>query len=102
MPGSKTDEALGRAIASGFFIRNLNLCFAFVDGIHTPDGCMSDVFVCEEAIKKGIIVLDDIRNVYGTQPYAHLLWAAVNKSKHLGGWEHFPSPDNWQHTILNK
>jgi len=41
------------------FIKNQTLCFAFVDGLHTPVGVTTDI----ESVKhcKGIVAVDDIR-----------------------------------------
>lgn len=83
-------------------INDMNLCFAFADGLHTVEACRSDVLTCEQSLGSGLIIVDDIRNVYGTQPYAHKLFEMVKGLEHDTGWEHYPSPENWQYTLIYK
>ena len=83
-------------------IRDMNLCFAFVDGLHTPEACKSDILVCQEAVKQGVVVVDDIRNAYGSQFYADAIFNMVKSLDYKNGWAHYPSPDGWQYTLLLK
>ena len=48
-------------------ISNRELCFAYVDGLHTYDACFSDIKTVSHC--RGIIAVDDIHVEYGYREY---------------------------------
>jgi predicted O-linked N-acetylglucosamine transferase (SPINDLY family) len=83
------------------FMENLNICFSFIDGLHTYNALDCDIKHVKNCHKNGgIIVVDDVRGV--DTHNAQTLMKCVDDNIIDDGWVHKKSPDNYLHTFLIK
>jgi predicted O-linked N-acetylglucosamine transferase (SPINDLY family)/glycosyltransferase involved in cell wall biosynthesis len=80
----------------------MNICFSFVDGLHTYDALNQDIINAKKCMVRGsIIIIDDIRGV-DTHNAKSLMQCTEANSNMSDGWKHVLSPNNYLHTFLVK
>jgi len=86
------------------YISKLSLSFCLIDGLHNKQAVASDIKAVQNSdFKRGIIVVDDVRDLYnclGKQKCQDIM-DAVNK-RQVNGWQHILSPEDWLCTCLVK
>ena len=88
--GSESQEAKD-------WIASMNLCFAWVDGLHTYEAVKADIATAKTGFKgPGIIGLDDVR---GPFHFNGPIMQAVRESED-DQWKHIESPHPFTHTFL--
>jgi len=79
------------------WIAGMNLCFAWVDGLHTYDASKQDISTAKTGFNgPGIIGLDDVR---GPFHFNGPIMQAVRESED-DLWKHVESPHPFTHTFL--
>jgi predicted O-linked N-acetylglucosamine transferase (SPINDLY family) len=92
----KSNSKIARA-----FMKNLNICFSFIDGLHTYEALDIDIKNAKQChTNGGIIVVDDVRGV--DKRNAEILMNCVESNIINDGWIHKKSPDDYLHTFLIK
>lgn len=86
------------------YISKLSLSFCLVDGLHTQEAATSDIIAVQKSnFKKGVIIVDDVRDLYGSlgKQKCQEIMNVVDKLQ-LNGWKHILSPDDWLCSCLVK
>ena len=79
------------------WIASMNLCFAWVDGLHEYNAAKADIATAKTGFKgPGIIGMDDVRGPFHFN--AGLMRASEESEDDQ--WKHVKSPDNFTHSFL--
>ena len=86
------------------YISKLSLCFCLIDGLHTKDAVTQDILAVQSAsFGKGIIMVDDVRDLYGClgAKTCQDIMDSVNYHQN-DKWKHILSPSEWLGTCYVK
>jgi len=81
-------------------ISNMSLAFCLIDGLHKKSAVTSDIQGVQKALfSQGVILVDDVRDLYGCLASAHEIMDAVNECQNED-WKHLISPPDWLGSCL--